>query len=86
MVVIFSHDSTELLSHTNIKQRVYIFIILSLNIGPVPTKDMQTPLSFHPIFMEDAQYTESNEKSIFQIIFFELLRKFLENWQLTIQK
>ena len=43
--------------------------------GPVPNKDMQTPppalppLSFDPIFMEDAQCAETNEKSIFRFLF-----------------
>ena len=42
----------------------------------IPTKDVQTPssptLSFAPILMEDAQYAETNEKSIFRFLFFEL--------------
>ena len=30
------------------------------------------PLSFDPIFMKDAECAESNEKSIFRFLFFEL--------------
>ena len=30
------------------------------------------PLSFDPIFMKDAQCAESNKKSIFRFLFFEL--------------
>ena len=38
------------------------------------------PLSFDPVFMEDAQCAETNEKLIFRFIFFELSWKFIENW------
>ena len=59
-------------------------------IGSVPTKDMQIPpLSFNPIFMKDAQYAKSNEKSIFlffQFLFFELSLKLIENQQILEQK
>ena len=44
---------------------------------------MQTPppfLSFDPTVMKDAQCAETNEKSIFQFLFFELSWKFMENW------
>ena len=41
---------------------------------------MQTPLSFASIFMKDAQGAESNEKSIFRFLFFELSWKLIENW------
>ena len=46
---------------------MYIYITL---LGPVPTKNKQTPLpspplSFDPIFMKDAEYAESNEKTNF---------------------
>ena len=30
--------------------------------------------------MKDVQCAESNEKSIFRFLFFELLGKFIENW------
>ena len=45
-------------------------------MGPVPNNDMQTlllpplpppPLSLDPNFMEDAQYAETNEKSLYQL-------------------
>ena len=41
--------------------------------GIFPTKDMQTlhPLSFDPVFMDDAQCAETNEKLIFRFLFFE---------------
>ena len=36
-----------------------------IRLGFFPSKDMQNPpLSFAPVLMEDAQYAESNEKSI----------------------
>ena len=39
----------------------------------LPTKDMQTPpFSFTPVLIIDAQCADSNEKSIFQILFSEL--------------
>ena len=41
-----------------------------LQLGPVPSKDMQTPpLRNGPIFMKNAQCAETNEKSIFRFIF-----------------
>ena len=43
--------------------------------GFFPTKGMQTtplPLRIAPIFMKDAHSAESNEKSIFRFLFFEL--------------
>ena len=43
-------------------------------------------LSFAPIFMKDAQCPESNKKSIFRFLFFELSWKFIENWQFLVQK
>ena len=50
---------------------LHLLLLLPFNfialLGPVPTKDMQTlppPLSFDPIFMEDTQCAETNEKSI----------------------
>ena len=48
--------------------------ILDLQILALPSKDMQTlpQLSFDPIFMEDAQCAETNEKSIFRFLFFKL--------------
>ena len=51
-------------------------------MGYFPTNDMQTPapLSFDPIFMDDAQCAETNEKSIFRFLFFKLSWKFFENW------
>ena len=42
------------------------------HIGPVPSKDMQTSLSFAPIYMKDAPSAESIEKSISRFLFFEL--------------
>ena len=45
------------------------------SLGSVPTKNMQTPptpLSFDPVLMDDAQCTETNEKSIFRFLFFSL--------------
>ena len=41
--------------------------------GYFPTKDMKTPplLSFDPVFMDDAQCAETNEKSIFRFLFFD---------------
>ena len=47
---------------------------MALMMGPVPSKDMQTPphTSFAPIFMKDTQSTESNDKSNFRFLFFEL--------------
>ena len=45
------------------------------SFGPVPSIDMQTChflLSFAPISMKDAHSTESNKKSIFRFLFFEL--------------
>ena len=54
-------------------------------MGPVPTKNMQTPpLSFALIFMKDAS-AESNEKAIFQflrVLFFELWLIVLEIYQI----
>ena len=44
------------------------------------TPTPRPPLSFDPIFMEDAQCAETNEKSIFPFLFFELSGKFIENW------
>ena len=59
---------------------------VATGLGPVPSKDMQTlPLSFAPIFMKDAQCVESNKKSIFRFLFFELSWKFIENWQFLVQ-
>ena len=58
--------------------------------GPVPSKDMQTPLPFSffiPFSWKmDAQCAESNKKSIFRSLFFELSWKFIENWQFLLQK
>ena len=48
-------------------------------LGPDPTKDMQTPVSFDPVFMKDAECAETNKKSIFRFMFFELSWKFSEN-------
>ena len=51
-------------------------------IGFFSTKNMQTPspLNFYQVLMEDAQYAETNEKSIFRFLFFDLSWKFIENW------
>ena len=46
--------------------------LILTHIGPVPSKDMQTSLSFAPIFMKDAPSAESIEKSISRFLFFEL--------------
>ena len=46
----------------------------TIYVGPVPTKDVQTPplpLSFDPVFMEDVQCAETNGKSIFQFFYFQ---------------
>ena len=44
-------------------------------MGSVPVEDMQTPsgpppspLSFDPVFMDDAKCAETNEKSIFKFL------------------
>ena len=45
-------------------------------LGPVPSKDMHTPLKSGPFFMKDAHSAESNEKScirFFRFLVFELL-------------
>ena len=52
--------------------------------GHVPTRICRpprpSPLSFYPIFMGDAECAETNEKSIFRFLFYELSWKFIENW------
>ena len=65
------------LGQNNFKKRTKLLIWEEKNIGPVPSKDIQTlaPLNFAPIFMKDAHSAESNEKSFFrclQFLFFEL--------------
>ena len=49
---------------------------MNSSIGFFPTKDMQnpphTPLRSGHIYMKDAHSAESNEKSIFRFLFFEL--------------
>ena len=41
-------------------------------MGVFPSNDMQTPPpSFDPVFIDDAQCAETNEKSIFRFSFFE---------------
>ena len=53
-------------------------------LGPVPSKDTQTPpspaptLRNYPIFMKDAVGAETNEKSIFRFV----LSIFLELWSI----
>ena len=60
------------LGQNNFKKRTKLLIWEEKNIGPVPSKDIQTlaHLSFAPIFMKDAHSAESNEKSIFQFLRF----------------
>ena len=38
------------------------------------------PLNFDLVFMKDAECAETNEKSIFRLLFFELSWKFIEKW------
>ena len=42
------------------------------NPGPVPSKGMQTSLSFAPVLPKDVQCAESNEKLVFQFLLFKL--------------
>ena len=53
-------------------------------IGFSPSKYMHyadlTSFSFDPVLMDDAQCNETNEKSVFRFLFFELSWKFIENW------
>ena len=53
-------------------------------IGFFPSKYMHyadlTSFSFDPVLMDDAQCNETNEKSVFRFLFFELSWKFIENW------
>ena len=53
-----------------------IYKFKSLN-GPAPSKDMQIPsplsLRFDPIFMEDAQCAETNEKPISRFFIFRVI-------------
>ena len=51
--------------------------------GLFPIKDMQTlppSLRNSQIYMKDANCAETNEKSIFRFLFFELWWKFIQNW------
>ena len=44
---------------------------------------MQTPLPplrIGQIFMKDAEYAETKQKSYFRFLFFKLWGKFIENW------
>jgi len=50
--------------------------------GPVPTKNMQTPLSV----LIPLSWKMRNEKSIFWFLFFELSWKLIENWWFLEQK
>ena len=52
-------------------------LLIHLHIIHHITHDNRS-LSF--IFMKDAQCAESNEKSIFRSLIFELSRKLIENW------
>ena len=64
-----------MLSDNNNIDCICIQIVYGI-VGPVPTKDMQTPpLSFDSIFMEDPQFAETNEKSIFLFLFFRVIVK-----------
>ena len=55
---------------------IYYF---EMKFGFFPSRDMHTPhspVSFDPVFdffADDAQYAETNKKSIFRFLFFELL-------------
>ena len=60
----------------HIYRQQYCFEMYSLLdiCGSVPTNDKQTPpLSFDPTFMKEAQCGETNKKTIFRFLFFELL-------------
>ena len=50
-------------------------------VGLFPTKDMQTPspLIFCS-FLDNTKCAELNKKLVFQFLFIELSRKFVENW------
>ena len=56
-----------------------IFEIWS-SLGFFPTMDMNTPLSFDPVFIGDAQCAETNEKLISEFSFSSYREKFIENW------
>ena len=51
-------------------------------VGNFTTKDMQILSSTinNPVIMKDVLCAELSEKSIFQFLYSELLRKFIENW------
>ena len=59
---------------SNIFEQTFFFFSKVFKFkGPVPRNDKQIPpLSFDPTFMKDGQCAESNEKSIFRFLFFEL--------------
>ena len=44
------------------------------------------PLSFDPIYMEDAQFAESNEKQFSDFYFSSYREKFIENWDDDVTK
>ena len=54
------------------------YYISKTTINPVPTKDIKTPTlslpltSFVPIFEDNTQCAETNERSILRYLFFEL--------------
>ena len=50
----------------------FIFIILDFSQYADPCTTPPS-LSFHTVFMDDAQCAETSEKSIFQFLFLELL-------------
>ena len=68
-------NGDELLFTQILVKKILVGFFMIPKMRPFPTNDMQTPpspLSFDSIFIEGAQCAETNEKLIFQFLFFEL--------------
>ena len=56
-----------------------LLFLIHLHIRGADMETAPPPFSFDPVFMDDAKCAETNEKSIFLFLFFELSGKFIEN-------